>query len=135
MVRESLGDDWDEHYPGWRSMFAEANERRIALGRLRYYFAEVDGEIVGAAGAQVYESFFGCIRGYVDGVYVRPSNRRQGIGSELMRECIKWLRAEQCDFVRLQATALGQPLYDSLGFTPTGEMQLTLNDRKTSYSR
>ena len=39
-----------------------------------------------------------------------------------------------CDVVRLQATPEGRPLYASLGFVPTGEMELALNAAKQSFA-
>ena len=135
MVKEAFNDDWHRKYPNWRSMFLSIVEKRMSVGLQKYYVAEttMDG-IVGVAGAQVGEAFFGAVRGYVDGVYVLPAYRRQGIASQLMRECIRWLQSMACDVVRLQATTAGKPLYESLGFTPTDEMELTLNARKQSFA-
>lgn len=134
IVKEAWNEDWDERYPNWRSMFVSAIERRISQGLQRYYVAETMERIVGAAGAQVGEAFFGAVRGYVEGVYVLPAFRRRGIASQLMRECIEWLRSMECDSVRLQSTSDGRPLYESLGFVPTGEMELTLNGTKQSFA-
>lgn len=134
IVKEAWNEDWDERYPNWRSMFLSAMERRISQGVQRYYVAETTGRIVGAAGAQVGEAFFGAVRGYVEGVYVLRLFRRRGIASQLMHECIEWLRSMQCDSVRLQSTPDGRPLYESLGFIPTGEMELMLNGTKRSFA-
>lgn len=92
IVKEAWSEDWDQKYPNWRSMFLAVVEKRMAQGLQRYYVAEADGEIVGTAGAQVGEAFFGAVRGYIEGVYVVPAFRRRGVASRLMRECIEWLR-------------------------------------------
>lgn len=134
IVKEAWNEDWDQQYPNWRSMFVSAVEKRISQGLQRYYVAETMGQIVGVAGAQVGEAFFGAVRGYVEGVYVLPAFRRRGIASRLMRECIDWLKSMACDLVRLQSTSAGRPLYESLGFAPTGEMELTLNGTKRSFA-
>jgi ribosomal protein S18 acetylase RimI-like enzyme len=134
IVKESWHEDWDQKYPNWRSMFLAAVEKRMVRGLQRYYLAEASGEIVGAAGAQVGEAFFGAVRGYVEGVYVAPAFRRRGIATRLMRECIEWLRSMGCDAVRLQSTVEGRPLYESLGFTATDELELRLNPTKLSFS-
>ena len=134
IVRESWHEDWDERFPNWRSMFLANVEKKMAQGLQRYYVAEAAGEIVGAAGAQVGEAFFGAVRGYIEGVYVVPAFRRRGVASHLMRASIEWLRSMACDSVRLQSTTEGAPLYESLGFLPTGEMELKLNPGKTSFA-
>jgi GNAT superfamily N-acetyltransferase len=134
IVKDAFDEDWDETYPNWRSIFLAAMQRRMASGLQRYYVAEIDGQIAGVAGAQVGEAFFGAVRGYVEGVYVLPAFRRRGVATRLMRECIDWLKTMGCDFVRLQATSEGVPLYESLGFEPTGEMELTLNKTKRSFT-
>ena len=134
IVKESWHEDWDERYPNWRSMFLAASEKRMMQGLQRYYVAETASEIVGVAGAQVGEAFIGAVRGYVEAVYVVPAFRRRGIASRLMRACIEWLRSMKCDAVRLQSTVEGRPLYQSLGFVPTDELELRLNSAKSSFA-
>jgi GNAT superfamily N-acetyltransferase len=134
IVNEAFGEDWDRKYPNWRSIFLTTMQRRISQGLQQYYVAEVGAKVVGAAGAQVSEAFFGAVRGYVEGVYVVRQFRRKGVATRLMRKCIEWLKSMRCDVVRLQATAEGRPLYESLGFVPTGEMELALNAAKQSFA-
>jgi GNAT superfamily N-acetyltransferase len=135
MVRESLNENWDEKYPNWRSLFVSAAERRMRIDEHNCFIAEVGDAIAGVAGAQIFESFFGSVRGYVDGVYVAPPFRRRGIGLRLITACNEWLHRKGCDVVRLQSTAAGRPLYEALGFIPTGEMELPLNPFKLSYAQ
>ena len=134
IVQEAWNEDWDQRYPNWRSMFVSVVEKRMSQGLQRYYVAETAGRIVGTAGAQVGESFFGAVRGYVEGVYILPAFRRRGIAARLMHECVAWLKSMACDVVRLQSTTAGRPLYESLGFEPTGEMELNLNSTKKSFA-
>ncbi|HZY98183.1 MAG TPA: GNAT family N-acetyltransferase [Candidatus Baltobacteraceae bacterium] len=134
IVKESWREDWDEKYPNWRAMFLAVVEMRMAQGLQRYYVAEVEGSVVGVTGAQVGEAFFGAVRGYVEGVYVLPAFRRRGVAKRLMRECIDWLQSMGCDAVRLQSTVEGRPLYASLGFVPTDELELRLNPAKKSFA-
>lgn len=135
IVKEAWNEDWDRKYPNWRGMFLAVVEKRMAQGLQRYYVAEAASEVVGVAGAQVGEAFFGAIRGYVEGVYVVPAFRRRGVASRLMRECIDWLKSMKCDAVRLQSTVDGRPLYESLGFAPTDELELRLNATKSSFAQ
>jgi GNAT superfamily N-acetyltransferase len=134
IVSEAFGEDWDQKYPNWRSIFLAAMQSKIARGLQQYYVADVGGQVVGAAGAQVSEAFFGAIRGYIEGVYVAQPFRRKGIATLLMHRCIEWLKSMGCDIVRLQATSQGTPFYESLGFIPTGEMELPLNAEKRSFA-
>jgi GNAT superfamily N-acetyltransferase len=134
IVKESWKEDWDERYPNWRAMFLAIVQKKMAQGLQRYYVAEAAGRIVGVTGAQVGEAFFGAIRGYIEGVYVVPAFRRRGVAARLMRESIEWLRSMGCDAVRLQSTVEGMPLYESLGFLPTNEMELRLNPTKRSFA-
>jgi GNAT superfamily N-acetyltransferase len=66
--------------------------------------------------------------------FVLPEFRRRGVASKLMHQCIGLLRSMGCDCVRLQSTAEDRPLYESLGFVSTGEMELTLNAVKRSFA-
>ena len=134
IVKEAWNEDWDEKYPNWRAMFLAVIEKRMDQGLQRYYLAEAEGKIAGVAGAQVGEAFFGAVRGYIEGVYVAPAFRRKGVASRLMRECIEWLSSMGCDAVRLQSTVEGRPLYESLGFGPTDELELRLNPEKKSFA-
>lgn len=42
--------------------------------------------------------------------------RRRGLAKKIMQEAIEYARQQQIDFVSLQASAMGAPLYSSLGF-------------------
>lgn len=134
IVKEAWNEDWDQTFSNWRSMFLAVIAKRMSQGLQRYYVAEADGVVAGVAGAQVGEAFFGAVRGYIEGVYVVPAFRRRGVASRLMRECIDWLQSMGCDKVRLQSTVEGRPLYESLGFNPTDELELELNAAKRSFA-
>ena len=67
-----------------------------------------------------------CRRAYVFNVYTRPAYRRRGLARQLMTELIGWCRAQGIKTIGLHASDEGRPLYESLGFTRTSEMQLTL---------
>jgi GNAT superfamily N-acetyltransferase len=50
-------------------------------------------------------------------VLVDAKLRGQGIGRALMQHALAWLDARGVPTIRLDATPLGQPLYETLGFT------------------
>jgi GNAT superfamily N-acetyltransferase len=102
-------------------------------GTLRVFGAQLDGEIVGSACAALNNWGSNAIlrapSATIVGVYVLPPFRRRGIARGLTERAIEWCRAQGCEYVRLQASAAGRPLYESLGFTPGSEMRLDLRAR------
>jgi GNAT superfamily N-acetyltransferase len=129
MARE-MGHDWDQHHPGWRVRFAGYWRDKQAFGAAQVFFAESDGVLVGMAIASVSDEYravaFGQPRGYINGVYVQPDRRRQGIAHELMLAAIGWLREKGCVAARLRASEDGRALYTTLGFKAGVEMELPL---------
>lgn len=49
---------------------------------------------------------------------VHPSWRRQGIGTALLQHCLAYLSNLGIPCIKLDATPLGRPLYEKLGFVP-----------------
>lgn len=63
-------------------------------------------------------------RAMILNVYVEPKYRRRGIARDLMKTMIAWCKDNGFLKVGLHASDEGRPLYESLGFKPTNEMQL-----------
>jgi GNAT superfamily N-acetyltransferase len=61
-------------------------------------------------------------------VYTEPQHRRQGLARKLMLVVLDWCRANRVRPVILHSSDEGRPLYESLGFRPTSEMRLPLDD-------
>jgi predicted N-acetyltransferase YhbS len=84
--------------------------------------ARLDGEVVVAeageelAGVAAGAAFAGT--GWVGGVAVVPAHRRAGLGGALTEAIIGFLEERGVTTVLLHATALGQPVYERLGFVP-----------------
>ena len=130
-MRREIGWDDAELEPDWLTRFVDIHARGAHAGELRYFVADVDGKVAGSAVAMrkrsLSESFARiAASGYVANVFVEDRHRRRGVASALTRAAIEWLRSIGCTVVRLQASAQGRPLYESLGFRPSGEMELTL---------
>jgi GNAT superfamily N-acetyltransferase len=129
MARE-MGHDWDGAHPGWRVRFAGYWRDKQAFGAAQIFFAESGGALVGMAIASISDEYraaaFGQPRGYINGVYVTPDRRRQGIARELMLAALAWLRERGCVAARLRASDEGRALYTTLGFKPGVEMELPL---------
>ena len=54
---------------------------------------------------------------FVYNVYTEPGHRHRGLGRRLMEAIHGWCRAEQIHSLALNASIVGQPLYESLGYT------------------
>ncbi|HUJ96046.1 MAG TPA: GNAT family N-acetyltransferase [Terriglobales bacterium] len=106
-------------------------ERALADGTLRAWLAQSGGRVVAGAGILIspwpshpYDQQ--CRRATILNMYVEPEFRRRGIARRLMQIMIEWCRKEGFVNVQLHASDQGRPLYESLGFRPTNEMQLKL---------
>ena len=75
------------------------------------FVAEWEGEAAGTATALTYGDRFG----WVGMVLVREDFRRRGIGRALLQRAIAHVEA-RCATVKLDATAEGKRLYDTMGF-------------------
>jgi GNAT superfamily N-acetyltransferase len=62
--------------------------------------------------------------GYISSVFVRPECRGHGIGSDLLKECLRMCDAEEVDAVFLWPTARSRALYRRLGFETGGDVLL-----------
>jgi GNAT superfamily N-acetyltransferase len=70
-----------------------------------------------------------CRRATILNMYTEPSFRREGIARRLMQTMIDWCRKEGFMRVDLHASDKGRPLYESLGFEASNEMQLDLRNK------
>lgn len=131
-MRRELGWPDGELDPQFVSLFAATYAESATAGDSRYLVAEIDAKVVGSAVAlrrrAVSERFLRSLpSGYIANVYVDPAHRRQGAARALTAAAIDWLRSIGCEVVRLQASQYGRPLYESMGFVPTGEMELRVS--------
>ncbi|HEU5319151.1 MAG TPA: GNAT family N-acetyltransferase, partial [Methylomirabilota bacterium] len=86
------------------------------------FVAELDGEIVGTAGATLFAG--PAPTGWVHGIVVRPERQRTGLGARLTETAIAWLHARSAAAVLLLATDAGRPVYERLGFVAGGRYGL-----------
>jgi GNAT superfamily N-acetyltransferase len=106
---------------GWRHRGA-LFEFYAARDDSALFVAELDGEIVGTAGATVFPGT--TPTGWVHGIVVRPERQRTGLGARLTETAIAWLRARSAGAVLLLATDAGRPVYERLGFVGGGRYGL-----------
>jgi predicted N-acetyltransferase YhbS len=95
---------------GWNQV--EADWRRfLAMQPDGCFVAEWDGAPVGTAVASVFGSV-----AWIAMVLVEQSVRGQGIGKALVEQALSFVEAKGATSVRLDATPLGRPVYEKLGF-------------------
>ena len=101
---------------GWNQ--TEADWRRfLALEPDGCFVAELDGRPVGTATTCVLDTV-----GWIAMLLVEEQVRRRGIGTRLMEHCLEHLDRRGVGTVRLDATPLGRPVYERLGFEAEYEL-------------
>ena len=130
MTLELDGEDLDVVYPGWRTRFATFIGELANAGRTTFFVAERDGRPVAMGGVYVLRNhrseIYGQPSAYVTSVYVPRELRRRGIARRITQAAVEWARERGCVVVRLRASSTGRKVYQTLGFTPTDEMELRL---------
>ena len=101
--RLSTATGWNQLLPDW--------ERLLALEPTGCFVAEWDGKVVGTTGTTRFNTTAWISMVLVDGAY-----RGRGIGTQLVLHALAWLDRCGVRTVRLDATALGRPVYERLGF-------------------
>lgn len=95
---------------GWNQ--TEADWRRfLALQPDGSFVAEEGGTALGTTSTFIFGSV-----AWVAMVLVDQASRGRGLGTALMKHALAFLDARQIATVKLDATALGRPLYEKLGF-------------------
>ena len=95
---------WNQTERDWAGFLSFEPEGCVA--------ADVDGRLVGTATTITYGRRFG----WIGMVLVHPEQRRGGIGTALLGEAIRYLRARGVAAIKLDATPLGKKVYVPLGF-------------------
>jgi GNAT superfamily N-acetyltransferase len=101
-VRAAVG--WNQTIKDW--------ERILSVQPDGCFVAEWDGKLAGTATTTCY----GKQLSWIGMILVHPDFRRHGIGKALMNHCLKFLKDQQLECIKLDATPLGKTLYDKLGF-------------------
>ena len=94
---------------GWNQLPADW-ERMLAYEPDGCFVAEWAGTPAGTATTTRYRGELA----WIGMVLVHPAFRRRGLGRALLEACVEYLGSVPC--VKLDATPLGKPLYEQLGF-------------------
>ncbi len=97
---------------GWNQTLADW-QRHLRLQEDGCFLAEWNGQPAGTVVAILFESV-----AWIAMMLVEASLRGRGIGRALMEHALAFADEQGAITVRLDATALGQPLYERLGFEP-----------------
>ncbi|MCS3698156.1 GNAT family N-acetyltransferase [Salinibacter ruber] len=99
-VAEDARDRWENDFPQW-----------LDDETYRVYVAEVDGEVVGFATAHRWGPppiYAESSEVFIDELYVRPDDRRQGLGSQLVQAVRDWTGRIGAQRLRLNVLAANE---------------------------
>jgi GNAT superfamily N-acetyltransferase len=96
--------NWNQTAQDWLRVLELCPEGCIGIER--------DGRIVSSTTVTCY----GPDLAWIGMVLTDPAHRGRGYAARLMREALDWLRARGVACIKLDATAMGQPIYARLGF-------------------
>lgn len=120
-----------------RTDWLECTLRYIGWARqtLSYaaFVAEHEDVVIGSVSCQILTGAYPMVLspdyrkdGYIWGVYVEPDYRRCGIATRLTDQAIAHLRQIGCTRAVLNASVMGRPVYERMGFVTSNVMQLEL---------
>jgi GNAT superfamily N-acetyltransferase len=109
-LRLTAQNHWNQLEGDWR--------RQLDLEADGCFLAERAGLPIGTACCCVFDDV-----AWISLVLVDKAQRGQGVGSALLRHVVQYLEARGVASIRLDATPLGQPIYEKFGFL--GDFTLT----------
>lgn len=87
----------------------------LAARPSRWCVIEHDGELQAVAGCLAYGGF-----SWLGLVATHPDARGRGLASQLSAHLVEWSHAQGCRTVALDASLVGRPVYERLGFVQVG---------------
>src|ERR1044071_5228007 len=101
---------------GWNQTEADWH-RLLRLEPDGCFGAIQDGRLVGTTTTTIHGEL-----AWIGMVLVEQQERRQGIAAKLMNVALDYLK-DKVDTIKLDATSLGQPVYEKLGFEVESEVE------------
>lgn len=131
--REAMFAEFHLPYTEAAAQFAPWVERHLTAGTYLGWLAEYGGEVVAGAGMMLIDwpphfSDVQPLRSYLLNVYTRPQHRGRGLARQLTEQGIAETRRRALRLVTLHTSEAGRPIYERLGFQPSSEMQLKLDE-------
>jgi len=114
---------------GWNQL--ESDWRRfIRLEPTGCFVATLGAKIIATATTERFDAV-----GWIGMLLVGPEWRGCGLGRAMMRRCIRYLRDQGVHSIKLDATPVGKPLYEKLGFEEEYALQRVIGDaRPAAYA-
>ena len=100
---------------------AQAGWNQTEADWKRFIELEPEGCFVGGLDARSVGTTTTCVfrnTAWIAMVLVDVNARGKGVGTTLLKHAIEYLEGRRVDTIRLDATSLGRPIYEKLGFTP-----------------
>jgi GNAT superfamily N-acetyltransferase len=94
-------------------------ERLISANPEGCFAAEHEGRLIGTSTTITYEDRFA----WIGMVVVDAQHRGHGVGTKLLQAAIQYLDSRGVPCMKLDATPLGKPLYEKLGFVSEYEVE------------
>jgi GNAT superfamily N-acetyltransferase len=108
-IKEAAG--WNQTERDWRNLLRLAPETCFGL--------DCDGALAATATAVCYARRLA----WIGMVLTSPAQRRRGFARLLLEHTIETLIARQIEWIKLDATEMGVPLYRQLGFEPESAVE------------
>ncbi len=102
---------WNQTESDWRNLLSLAPESSFGI--------DCDGELRATTTAICY----GRELAWVGMVLTDPAYRGRGLARRLMKHTLDYLRRERINWIKLDATNLGRPVYERLGFCDEGAIE------------
>lgn len=105
----------------------------LSTGEVRGVVAESEGRVVAGALLQFKEALPNplspqAVRGYLFNVYTDPASRSRGLARQMTIALLEVAKAQGVGMVELHASKHAEALYRSMGFEPTPEFRLILDE-------
>jgi len=110
-LRITQAAGWNQTDTDWHNLLRLAPETCFGL--------ESDGILAATATALCYQRRLA----WIGMVLTDPAHRRRGFAQRLMEHSIAALTARQVEWIKLDATKMGEPLYRQLGFETECEIE------------
>lgn len=131
-----ISDHTEEELDAADRVYRRWARQRLRTGKLVGWVAETaDGRIV--SGGCVWLRENQPRPGWNDGVvpyllsmYTEPEFRGRGLATRVVREAVRWAKAQGYARMTLHASHIGRNVYERLDFRPTTEMRLRLRPRR-----
>ncbi|MCW5965981.1 MAG: GNAT family N-acetyltransferase [Bryobacterales bacterium] len=105
-------------FAGWNQTLADL-ERMLTFAPDSCFGLWCDGRLASTSMAFPY----GDDLGWVAMVLTDPADRGKGYGTALTQHALDWLRDRGTAWIKLDASHLGQPLYERMGFVAESRME------------